>query len=195
MPVHKVGSKWQWGQHGKLYSTKAQAVKQGQAAHAAGYKEKHALRSDQNAMDHKYDHHDPQTWLMDDAELLDAMDALIQTVELNTDYDVPFTAGYSIDGQTIYVDRDLPETMSGGVEVIPFVVIHEIIESSLENEHGITYLFAHQIALRIEQACVEAAGVSWDDYNTFMMKEIPLIQSKQNPQLPPDLNMDPESEQ
>jgi len=40
MPIHKIDGKWQWGQHGKKYKTRAGAVRQAQAAHAAGFKEK-----------------------------------------------------------------------------------------------------------------------------------------------------------
>jgi len=43
MPIHKMtkGGKtvYKWGRHGKEYPTRAQAVKQAQAAHAAGYQE------------------------------------------------------------------------------------------------------------------------------------------------------------
>lgn len=37
MPVRKVSGGYQWGQSGKVYPTKAQAERQGRAAHAAGY--------------------------------------------------------------------------------------------------------------------------------------------------------------
>lgn len=40
MPIHKEGSGFQWGNHGKIYPTKEGAVKQAQAAHASGYKSK-----------------------------------------------------------------------------------------------------------------------------------------------------------
>lgn len=40
MPIHKEGSGFQWGNHGKVYPTKEGAVKQAQAAHASGYKSK-----------------------------------------------------------------------------------------------------------------------------------------------------------
>jgi hypothetical protein len=40
MPVTKVKGGYRWGSKGKVYPTKAQAEKQGQAAHAAGYKKK-----------------------------------------------------------------------------------------------------------------------------------------------------------
>lgn len=39
MPVRKVRGGFQWGEHGKIYPTKAEAQAQGQAAYANGYKE------------------------------------------------------------------------------------------------------------------------------------------------------------
>ena len=43
MPIHKAmrdGKQgWQWGNSGKVYKNRADAVRQAQAAHAAGYKE------------------------------------------------------------------------------------------------------------------------------------------------------------
>lgn len=40
MPVKKVKGGWRWGSKGKVYKRKADAVKQGRAAYAAGYKGK-----------------------------------------------------------------------------------------------------------------------------------------------------------
>ena len=40
MPTHKVKNGYQWGNHGKVYPTKAQADKQGQAIYASGWREK-----------------------------------------------------------------------------------------------------------------------------------------------------------
>lgn len=41
MPVHKnPDGTWQWGQSGKKYPTKQQAVKQAQAIYATGWTEK-----------------------------------------------------------------------------------------------------------------------------------------------------------
>ncbi len=40
MPVRKAKGGYQWGSKGKVYKTKAPAVRQGRAAHASGYKGK-----------------------------------------------------------------------------------------------------------------------------------------------------------
>lgn len=44
MPVHRKGSGFQWGNHGKVYPSKAGAVKQMKAAFANGYKEKSSVK-------------------------------------------------------------------------------------------------------------------------------------------------------
>jgi hypothetical protein len=40
MPVRKVKGGYKWGNHGKVYKTKAGAQRQARAAHASGYKGK-----------------------------------------------------------------------------------------------------------------------------------------------------------
>lgn len=40
MPIYKVKGGYRWGKHGKVYKTRAGAVKQAQAAYASGYKKK-----------------------------------------------------------------------------------------------------------------------------------------------------------
>jgi hypothetical protein len=44
MPVHKVKGGWQWGNHGKVYRSKADAERQGRAAYANGYRGKSTKR-------------------------------------------------------------------------------------------------------------------------------------------------------
>jgi hypothetical protein len=40
MPVRKVQGGYRWGSSGKVYPTRAQALKQARAAYASGYKSK-----------------------------------------------------------------------------------------------------------------------------------------------------------
>jgi hypothetical protein len=51
-----------------------------------------------------------------------------------------------------------------------FLIVHEAVEKALLDELGLHYLHAHQIALRIERAAVEAEGFAWRDYNAFTKK-------------------------
>ena len=39
MPTHQVKGGYRWGKHGKVYPTKKQADKQGQAIYASGWRE------------------------------------------------------------------------------------------------------------------------------------------------------------
>jgi hypothetical protein len=40
MPVRKVKGGYKWGSRGKVYKSRAKAVRQGRAAHASGYRGK-----------------------------------------------------------------------------------------------------------------------------------------------------------
>lgn len=48
---------------------------------------------------------------VDDAVLMDALRALYRRVKVVHDFDIPYIAGYSRDGATIYIDRHMPLTM------------------------------------------------------------------------------------
>ena len=111
---------------------------------------------------------------IDDAVLLDVVKALRRRVRrVSHDYDIPYIAGYSVDGKTIFIDRHLPRTISWllkTVRVEPFLLTHEIVEKALLDELRLHYLHAHQIATRAERDAVKAAGVSWWAYQSFLKK-------------------------
>jgi len=105
-----------------------------------------------------------------DTVLIEATTAILRRPIIDRDHDIPYIAGYSRDGRTIYIDRHLPRSFQfRGRRVLPerFLVLHELIEKSLLDEMRLHYLHAHQIALRTEQAAVRAAGISWHAYNDF----------------------------
>jgi hypothetical protein len=111
---------------------------------------------------------------IDNSVLLDVVKALRRRVRaVSHDYDIPYIAGYSIDGKTIFIDRHLPRTIRWllkTVRVEPFLLTHEIVEKALLDELRLHYLHAHQIAVRAERDAVKAAGVSWWAYQSFMKK-------------------------
>ena len=76
---------------------------------------------------------------------------------VNRDYDIPYIAGYSVDGHTVFIDRHLPRTfrwLMRTVRVEPFLLTHEIVEKALLDELRLHYLHAHQIAVRAERDAV-----------------------------------------
>jgi hypothetical protein len=99
---------------------------------------------------------------VDDEVLLDVVRALRRRVRIvSREYDVPYIAGYSKDGHTVFIDRHLPHSfrwLTKTVRVDPFLLTHEIVEKALLDELRLHYLHAHQIATRAERDAVKAAG-------------------------------------
>src|SRR3954466_2432882 len=113
---------------------------------------------------------------------------------VNCSYDIPYIAGYSVDGHTVFIDRHLPRTfrwLMKAVAVEPFLLTHEIVEKSLLDELRLHYLHAHQIALRAEQAAVKGAGVSWSAYQRFTKKYEKQIEFEKLQKVPKTLDLTP----
>src|ERR1700738_1963941 len=117
-----------------------------------------------------------------DDVLSDAVKAIGRRVRVDRGHDIPYIAGYSLDGRTVFIDRHLPATFrswTGTVRVEPFLLVHEILEKALLDELRLHYLHAHQIAVRAERDAVKAAGISWGVYQRFMKKhEKPIAEEK-----------------
>jgi hypothetical protein len=65
------------------------------------------------------------------------------------------------------------------------------VEKALLDGLHLHYLHAHQIALRIEQAPVRAAGISWRDYNRFTKAHEKKIGDERVVRVPSDLDLTP----
>jgi hypothetical protein len=132
---------------------------------------------------------------INDDVLLDVVRAIRRRVKIvNREYDVPYIAGYSKDGHTIFIDRHLPKSfrwLRRTVRVDPFLVIHEIVEKALIDELRIHYLHAHQIAVRAERDAVKAAGVSWWAYQRFMRRHEKPIEKENLLRVPGTLDLTP----
>ena len=124
-----------------------------------------------------------------------ALDAILRRVKkLDRTHDIPYLAGYSVDGKTIYIDRHLPRTMSykgRKIEVDRYLIMHEEVEKTLIDQLDLHYLHAHQIATRAEEAAVRADGVLWRDYDRFMQKYIKRIGDERLKKVPEDLDLKP----
>src|ERR1043166_805424 len=132
---------------------------------------------------------------IDGAVLLDAVQAIRRRVKIvNREYDIPYIAGYSLDGDTVFIDRHLPKTFRWNtktVRVEPFLMTHEIVEKALLDELRLHYLHAHQIAVRAERDAVKAAGVSWWAYQSFMKKHERQIEEETLVKVPASLDLTP----
>ena len=142
-------------------------------------------------------HDEPQVKSEDisDGVMNDVVKSLRKRVrKVDHSYDIPYIAGYSKDGNTVYIDRHLPRSFrswTSRIYVTPYLVAHEIVEKALLDELDLHYLHAHQIAIRAERAAVEAAGISWSTYEGFMKKHEKAIEEEKLRRVPRDLDLTP----
>lgn len=124
-----------------------------------------------------------------------AIRAIRRRKRVDRSHDIPYLAGYSKDGATIYIDRRLPRSFRSKkgrrVLVDRYLVLHEAMEKTLIDELGLHYQHAHQIAARAEQAAVRADGISWSEYDRFNQRYIRLVAEGNWPRAPRDLDLTP----
>ncbi len=134
-------------------------------------------------------------WYVGSLMLDRALDAIVRRVRiLDRQHDIPYLAGYSEDGKTIYIDRHLPKTFrfrGRDIEVDRYLILHEEVEKTLIDQLGLHYLHAHQIATRAEQAAIRADRISWRDYDRFMQKYVKRIGDERLSKVPADLDLKP----
>jgi hypothetical protein len=134
-------------------------------------------------------------WYVSSLMLDRALDAILRRVKkLDRTHDIPYLAGYSQDGKTIYIDRHLPRTMHYNgrqIDVARYLIMHEEVEKTLIDQLGLHYLHAHQIATRAEEAAIRAEGISWRDYDRFMQKYVKTIGDERLKKVPKDLDLKP----
>jgi hypothetical protein len=134
-------------------------------------------------------------WYVSSLMMDRALDAVVRRLKkLDRTHDVPYLAGYSLDGKTIYIDRHMPRAFKfrgRTIETDCFLILHEEVEKTLIDQLGLHYLHAHQIATRAEQAAVRAAGITWRDYDRFMQKYVKAIGDERLTKVPKDLDLKP----
>src|SRR6266699_4335629 len=134
-------------------------------------------------------------WYVSSLMMDRALDAVVRRVKnLDRKHDIPYLAGYSRDGKTIYIDRHMPPSLryrGRDIDTDRFLILHEEVEKTLIDQLNLHYLHAHQIATRAEQAAVRAAGIEWRDYDRFMQQWIKRADSGKVTKVPADLDLTP----
>jgi hypothetical protein len=134
-------------------------------------------------------------WYVSNLMLDRALDAIVRRIKkLDRKHDIPYLAGYSANGKTIYIDRHMPASFKyrgRTIDTDRFLILHEEVEKTLIDQLGLHYLHAHQIATRAEQAAVRAAGIDWRDYDRFMQKYVKRIGDERLTKVPDDLDTKP----
>jgi hypothetical protein len=134
-------------------------------------------------------------WYVSSLMMDRALDAVVRRAKkLDRNHDIPYLAGYSNDGKTIYIDRHMPKVWKyrgRNIDTDRYLILHEEVEKTLIDQLGLHYLHAHQIATRAEQAAVRAAGINWRDYDRFMQKYVKKIGDERLTKVPADLDEKP----
>jgi hypothetical protein len=134
-------------------------------------------------------------WHLSDFMMNRALEAVVRQIKkVDRRHDIPYLAGYSKNGQTIYIDRNMPKvfTFRGRrIRIDRFLILHEAVEKTLMDHLGLRYLHAHQIATRAEQAAVRATGVPWHAYDRFMRMHVKRIGDERVSKVPRDLDLKP----
>lgn len=124
---------------------------------------------------------------------------LARSRRTNDDYDLPYLAGYSKDGRTIYFDRHLPEfidlVINGNhhrrFNCRQFIQIHEETEKSIIDGLGWSYERAHEVSNAVEKRAVVAAGIPWSAYEKAIEPYIKADEVERLQSIPPDLDWTP----
>lgn len=128
------------------------------------------------------------------SRLRESIQAILRRVRVDRRWDIPYLAGYSRAGRTIYIDRHLPRTFlfrGKRHRIDPFMLIHEAVEIALLDKLDLSYHQAHLIALLAERAAVESTGLPWASYQRFVGKHIKLAGSRKLRRVPRNLNLTP----
>jgi len=134
-------------------------------------------------------------WYVSSLMMDRALDAVCRRVKkFDRKHDIPYLAGYSLDGKTIYIDRHMPQFFKfrgRKIDTDRFLILHEEVEKTLIDQLDLHYLHAHQIATRAEEAAVRAAGIGWRAYDRFMQKYVKTIGDERLTKVPKDLDLKP----
>lgn len=132
-----------------------------------------------------------------------------------TDWDIPYLAGYSKDGRTIYIDRDMPAAFvfdGRAIETRRFLGLHEDVEKALidalheaddfdrrvlldclrmKSPRDQIYFHCHGVATCAELYAVHEAGVNLKAYNKFMRHQVKRAEDERIRRVPRNLDMTP----
>jgi hypothetical protein len=115
---------------------------------------------------------------------------LKEPFKLDKSYDIPYVAGYSKDGKTIFIDRHFKSIMNGK-DITPFIIIHERVEKIILDEYGFKYEHAHMIAEHIEKHKIKEAGINWKKYQAFNISQYKGIHHEKLQRVPKHLDFTP----
>src|SRR5258708_17590083 len=73
-------------------------------------------------------------WFVSSLMMDRALDAIVHPKTLDRKHDIPYLAGYSKDGKTIYIDRHMPSSFrydGRDINTDRYLILHEEVEKTL----------------------------------------------------------------
>lgn len=120
---------------------------------------------------------------------------LARTPKISFAFDIPYLAGYSQDGSTVYIDRHLPARAlpipNRTINVLPFLLVHETVEKAIIDVLKKHYDYAHEVASRAEDRAVREGGYLPGKYNEWLKPYIKADEVEKLKKVPPDLDLTP----
>jgi hypothetical protein len=117
---------------------------------------------------------------------------------IKREHDLPYLGGYSRDGNTLYIDRHLPDTLEieddgtkWVIDPCEFIRLHEEMEKGLLETLGWHYGNAHALANAAERRAVLERGIPWLAYNQALAPFIKADETERLETVPADLDMTP----
>jgi hypothetical protein len=123
---------------------------------------------------------------------------------VSLDYDVPYLGGYSLDGTTIYVDRNTPAeakrgkrlyAVRGPLGLVSGILVHEHWEKTALMAWSRSYREAHELATHAEHVHVrDVLNLDPGEYEEVWRPIIRIAETKLHRaeiMLPPDLDRTP----
>ena len=131
-------------------------------------------------------------------ELEAALEDLWHRVAIDTCFDIPYVGGYNWEGDVIYIDKDLPDTITikgKEYDVCDFLMVHEATEKALIDKFHISYKMAHELADAAEWEVLETiTGLEDEDlkeYDEFFEKWEKICRDKEDLCVPRNLDLGP----
>jgi hypothetical protein len=124
--------------------------------------------------------------------------AVARFQRVDSDYDIPYVGGYSLDGTTVYRDRHLPDVIEHEedgrkykIDTVRRLMIHEPWEKALIDVRGWTYDQAHRIAEALEDRRGAHEGIPRSVAAAAFKPYIKADEHEKLVKCPPDLDMTP----
>ena|SRR5580765_777033 len=117
-------------------------------------------------------------------------------VRVNHSYNIPYLAGYSKDGKTVYFDSDywkhrFLNYYGKKFDTSKFILFHEVGEKAIEDIFHSKYQIAHHIITHFELKAVDLAGLPSARYSAFLRPMIKKADHESITRVPWNLDLKP----